>query len=211
MLSKWDERYSEPGFAYGTSPNDFLAASLIHLPLPAGHILCLAEGEGRNAVFLAEQGYTVTAVDSSAVGLKKAQSLAAKRGVAISTCVADLADFLLPANSYDAIVSIFCHLPPLVRQKLYRQIPSSLKPGGVFLLEGYTPRQLQYGTGGPPIRELLVELDDLREDLQSLHIVSAIEVRREIFEGRLHTGLGEVAQVIAVKKENGKTQQKNRG
>ncbi len=200
MQNKWDDRYSESGFAYGTEPNAFLAASLQHLP-PTGTILCLADGEGRNSVFLAQQGYTVTAVDSSSVGLQKATILATERGVTITTCVADLTDYQLPENSYDAIVSIFCHLPPPVRKRLHSQIGSSLKNDGVFLLEGYTPRQLEHGTGGPPVRELLMEIVDLKKELQQLQIIHGVEVEREVYEGRLHTGLGSVVQLIAVKKQ----------
>jgi len=196
--NKWDRRYGEPGFAYGTEPNDFLAASLHQLP-PTGTVLCLADGEGRNSVFLAERGYTVTAVDSSAVGLEKARTLAAERGVAITTHNADLADYPLPENTYDAIISIFCHLPPPVRRIVYSQIPASLTRGGVFLLEGYTPRQLSYGTGGPPVKELLMELSELQEELRQLQIIHGLEQEREVYEGRLHTGLGAVVQLIGVK------------
>jgi SAM-dependent methyltransferase len=199
MQNKWDQRYSEPGFAYGTEPNDFLAASLQQLP-SAGSILCLAEGEGRNSVFLAEKGYKVTAIDSSSVGLQKAQALAAERGVSISTCVADLAEYQLPLDTYDAIISIFCHLPPPVRSKLYRQIPPALKHGGVFIYEGYTPRQLEHGTGGPPVKELLPEVSELNKELEPLDIIHSLELEREIREGRLHNGLGAVAQLVAVKK-----------
>ncbi len=199
--NKWDDRYGEPGFAYGTEPNDFLAASLQHLP-PTGTVLCLADGEGRNSVFLAQQGYTVTAVDSSSVGLEKAMALATERGVTITTCMADLTDYQLPENTYDAIISIFCHLPPPVRRRLHGHIPSSLKKDGVFLLEGYTPRQLYHGTGGPPVKELLMEIVDLKKELQQLKIIHGTEVEREIYEGRLHTGLGAVVQLIAVKKES---------
>jgi len=198
LQNKWDERYGEAGFAYGTDPNDFLASSLQQLP-PTGTVLCLGDGEGRNSVFLAQQGYTVTAVDSSSVGLEKAKALAAERGVTITTCNADLADYQLPENTYDAIISIFCHLPPPVRRQLHCQIPSSLKKGGVFLLEGYTPRQLDHGTGGPPIKDLLIEIVDLQQELQQLHIVHGTELEREIHEGRLHTGFGAVAQLIARK------------
>ena len=196
--NKWDERYGETGFAYGTEPNDFLAASLQHLP-PTGTVLCLGEGEGRNSVFLAQHGHTVTAVDTSSVGLEKAKALAAERGVVITTCNADLASYQLPENTYDAIISIFCHLPPQVRRQLHAQIPSSLKKGGVFLLEGYTPRQLDHGTGGPPVKELLMEIVELKKELQQLHIIHGTELKREIHEGRLHTGLGAVAQLIAIK------------
>ncbi len=200
--NKWDNRYGESGFAYGTEPNDFLVASLKKLP-PAGNVLCLADGEGRNSVFLAQQGYRVTAVDSSSVGLAKANSLAAERGVTITTCVADLADYPLPEKTYDAIISIFCHLPPHIRKRVHNQIPLSLKKGGVFLLEAYTPRQLEYGTGGPPVKELLMEITELKKELAQLTILHGIELEREVHEGRLHNGLGAVVQVLAVKEEVG--------
>jgi SAM-dependent methyltransferase len=196
--SKWDERYGEAGYAYGTEPNDFLAASLHQLP-PAGKVLCLGDGEGRNSVFLAQQGYTVTAVDSSSVGLQKAKVLAADRRVTITTCVADLAEYQLSPDTYDAIISIFCHLPPPVRQLVHSKIPSSLKRDGVFLLEGYTPRQLNHGTGGPPVKELLLEIVDLKKELAQLQFTHLIELEREVYEGRLHTGLGAVVQLIAIK------------
>lgn len=150
-------------------------------------------------MFLAEQGYDVTAVDSSTVGLQKAEALAQERGVSITACVADLNDYTLPPEEYAAIISIFCHLPPPVRKKLYRQIVASMRKGGVFLLEGYTPRQLNYGTGGPPVKELLIELEDLKDDLHPLRIIHGLELEREIYEGRLHTGLGSVVQFIGVK------------
>jgi SAM-dependent methyltransferase len=198
MNNKWDQRYSEVDYVYGTAANDFLVQSLPLLP-PSGAVLCLAEGEGRNAVFLAERGYQVTAVDSSAVGLAKAQALAGRRRVAISTCVTDLADYPLFPNSFDVIVAIFCHLPPSLRRQVFSQIPASLRPGGVFLLEGYTPKQLEYGTGGPPDVSLLLQLSELREELAPLRFVHGQELVRDVREGRLHTGKGSVVQVIADK------------
>lgn len=196
--NKWDERYAEAGFAYGTEANDFLVASR-HLLPNTGTVLCLADGEGRNSVYLAELGYTVTAVDSSSVGMEKAAILARERGVTLTTRVADLADYQLPDDSFDAIISIFCHLPPPIRRQLHSRIPFSLKKGGVFLLEGYTPRQPEYGTGGPPVKELLMNLDDLLTELQPLRIIHGAELERDVYEGRLHTGLGSVVQLIAVK------------
>jgi SAM-dependent methyltransferase len=199
MKTMWDKRYSEPGYAYGTDPNEFLASSLSHLK-PGGTVLCLAEGEGRNSVFLAEKGYQVTAIDNSAVGLQKAEQLAADRGVEITTHLADLADYQLPLNSFDAIISIFCHLPPDIRANLHKQIYGSLKKGGTFLLEGYTPEQLKLGTGGPPQLQLLMEIEDLKTELHQLNFLLAREIKREINEGALHTGFGAVAQLIATKK-----------
>jgi SAM-dependent methyltransferase len=198
MNDKWDQRYSEPDYVYGTAANDFLVQSLPLLP-PNGSVLCLAEGEGRNAVFLAERGYQVTAVDSSAVGLAKAQALAGERQVTITTCVADLADYQLPPDSFDLIVAIFCHLLPPLRRQVLAQVEPSLRRGGVFLLEGYTPKQLEYGTGGPPDPALLMRLDELRRELAPLRLRHGVELVREVREGKLHTGEGAVVQVIADK------------
>lgn len=196
--NKWDQRYGAAVYAYGTTANDFLRSSLHHLP-PAGDALCLAEGEGRNGVFLAEQGNQVTAVDSSEVGLAKAQALAKTRDVQITTIAADLADFRIAPQSFDIIVSIFCHLPPVLRKKIHQHVVDGLRPGGVFILEAYTPAQLDYGTGGPPVAELLMNVDELRSELGSLKILHALETEREVIEGHLHTGLGAVVQLIAKK------------
>lgn len=193
----WDKRYSTEEYVYGTRPNDFLAAHVGEIP--EGDVLCLAEGEGRNAVFLAEQGYRVTAVDQSGVGLEKARRLAESRGVTIRTIEADLVNFDLGENQWDGIVSIFCHLPSADRQRLHQRIPAALKSKGVFLLESYTPRQLEFGTGGPPATDLLVGANDLRNELQGLDFRHLEEVEREVIEGSLHTGRASVVQAIAIK------------
>ena len=136
---KWDQRYSEPGYAYGTDPNDFLKASLAFLP-KNGSVLCLAEGEGRNSVFLARHGFNVTTVDSSTVAMQKTQDLAKKHGVQVNSTVADLVEFDLGSKQYDAIISIFCHLLPPLRKTIHTHVQESLKDDGIFLLEGYTPK-----------------------------------------------------------------------
>lgn len=196
--NKWDIRYSEEGFVYGTEPNEFLRQHMNHLP-SGGRVLCLAEGEGRNSVFLAKHGYDVTAVDSSAVGLRKAQDFARKEHVEITTIVADLADFIIEKDSYDAVISIFCHLPPSLRQNVYNQVINGLKENGILLLEGYTPAQLENNTGGPPNKELLVTLEMLQTHFAPLQILHGVELEREVIEGKLHTGLGSVVQFIAQK------------
>lgn len=193
----WDERYQGEDFVYGTAPNDFLRSQVGQLP--AGRILCLAEGEGRNAVFLAEQGFTVTAVDQSSVGLAKAERLAAERGARIETVVADLADFDIQRESWDGIVSIFAHMPPPVRRHVHREVVRGLKPGGAFLLEAYRPEQLQYNTGGPPVVEMMMDLEGLRAELTGLHFEYAEETVRDIHEGALHHGQGAVVQLRARK------------
>jgi len=192
---RWDERYSQPGFAYGTEPNDFLASVADHLP--AGPVLTLGEGEGRNAVFLAGLGHEVIAVDQSEVGLAKTRQRADERGVPVQTVQADLRDYPIEPGAWAGIVSIFCHLPPSIRVPLYAAVVRGLRPGGVFILEAYTPRQLGRGTGGPPSAELLVSLEDLTRELAGLEFLHACELEREVREGAYHTGLACVVQVVA--------------
>lgn len=197
----WDQRYQEEGFAYGTDPNDFLASEFSRIP-KGGRVLCLAEGEGRNAVFLARQGYCVTAVDQSAVGLKKAQELATEQGVEILTVVADLADFDLGTEAWDGIVSISAHVPPGLRQSIHGQVSTALKKGGVFILEAYTERHLEMdGVGGPPPsqKQLFMSLAALRLELGGLHCVVGAEVERNIAEGKYHQGASAVVQLVACK------------
>jgi SAM-dependent methyltransferase len=195
----WNERYGSPGYAYGTEPNDFLAS--VASRIPPGRVLSIADGEGRNGVFLATLGHEVTSVDASSVGLAKAQRLAATRGVHITTVVADLADYAIAPDSWEGIVSIFCHLPPALRQRVHRQVVRGLSPGGLFVLEAYSVRQLLHGTGGPASAELLPTLGALRTELAGLELLHAVEIEREIHEGVHHDGLSAVVQVIARRPE----------
>lgn len=197
----WDERYSEEGFAYGTEPNDFLKAEYFRIS-GGGRVLCLAEGEGRNAVFLAEQGYAVTAVDQSAVGLRKASALASERGVKLATVVADLADFDLGEEAWDGIVSISAHLPARIRQDLHARAVKALKPNGVMILEAYTLEQLEMdGVGGPPPSQIdyFMSLEELRAELDGLDFIIGTETERVMSEGRYHQGPSAVVQVVAFK------------
>jgi SAM-dependent methyltransferase len=189
----WDQRFAEPGYAYGTEPNDFLAEQIGQLASP---VLSLGEGEGRNAVFLATRGLEVTAVDGSRVGLDKARALAAERGVALRTVVADLADFVIDEGAWGGIVSIWCHLPPALHAACVR----GLRPGGAFLLEAYSLDQLKHGTGGPRDASMLVTLDGLRRELAGLDLEVGRELVREVHEGRLHQGTSAVVQVVARKR-----------
>ncbi len=199
----WDQRYSEPGYVYGTDPNDFLKAECLRISA-GGNVLCLAEGEGRNAVFLAAQGYSVTAVDQSSVGMQKALALAQEKGVTIATEVADLADYELGTSTWDGIVSIAAHVPPGVRKSLHQQVVEALKPGGIFILEAYTERQLEMdGQGGPPAaqRHLFMALEQLQDELKGLTFLIGRETEREMTEGKYHQGKSAVMQVIAQKPE----------
>ena len=193
----WDQRYSRDNYAYGTKPNDFLME--MSDKLPTGKVLCLAEGEGRNAVWLAEQGYQVTAVDASKVGLQKARKLAKARGVEITTVHADLADYDIGTQQWDAIISIFCHLPHDLRQDIHRRCVKGLRDKGMMLLEAYTPLQLEYKTGGPPVAEMMVDVQSLSSELIGLEFLHLKECVREIHEGELHNGTGAVVQALAKK------------
>ncbi len=193
----WDERYSIDSYVYGESPNDFLRERVS--ALKRGRALCLAEGEGRNSVFLAKHGFTVTGVDSSSVALEKAERLAKKNHVTIETVHADLARYTIEQDSWDSIVSIFCHLPPSLRKTIHRRVVLGLQSGGTFLLEAYTPRQLEFGTGGPPKAEFMMDLGSLKEELAGLEFVHAQELIRDVSEGIKHTGQASVVQVLSRK------------
>jgi SAM-dependent methyltransferase len=193
----WNARYDRPEYVFGTAPNDFLAE--VASRIPPGAVLSMAEGEGRNAVYLAGLGYQVTAVDQSEVGLAKAALLADGSGVSLATVVSDLARFAIAPGAWAGIISIFLHIPTAIRADLYRRAVVGLQPGGVFILEAYTPRQIALGTGGPRDPELTPTLDQLRAELAGLNFEIGIERQREVIEGIGHTGTGEVVQVLARK------------
>lgn len=190
----WNQRYGGDGFAYGTEPNSFLAENA---KLLTGPVLSLAEGEGRNAVFLASLGLDVLGVDGSEVGLAKAHRLADSKGVAIRTEVADLATYEPPADFYGSVVSISAHLPGDVRRRLYRLVEQSLKPGGIFLLEAYSKSQLSRNTGGPKDPDMLMTAADMNIEFPNCEVILCHEVEREVVEGEFHTGLASVVQFIA--------------
>ncbi|MCE7877439.1 MAG: class I SAM-dependent methyltransferase [Betaproteobacteria bacterium PRO3] len=194
----WNSRYANAGgeFVYGTEPNAFLVAFAGRLA-PGGKVLCLADGEGRNSVWLAKRGFDVSAVDVAEGGVAKARALAAREGVRLDASVADVTRFDFGDARYDAIVSIFLHLPAKARRAMHRRALAGLAPGGVFVYEAYGPEQLRYGTGGPPEPELLHPLDDVLADFEGASIEHAFAGVRTVLEGRGHRGDGQVVQVIA--------------
>ena len=143
----WNDRYAGAGYVYGQAPNAFVTEMARHIP--AGPVLCLAEGEGRNAAHLATLGHSVTAVDLSEVGLTKARQLAAVRGVEIQTLVANLGDYRIVPGVWAGIIATFAHLPPTLRRGVHAAAAQGLQAGGVFILEAYTLAQLAFGAGGP--------------------------------------------------------------
>ena len=197
MDMDWDARYREAGYTYGTLPNKFLESVAGKIPL--GRVLMLGEGEGRNAAYLASLGFDVTAVDSSSAGLEKADKLCKERGVKITSITADLEDYKIESDSWEGIVACYCHLPSSLRQTVNRSVLSGLKPGGVFVLEAFSKKQLAYDTGGPKSLDMLISLDELKRELAGLDFIHAQELEREVLEGSGHTGLAAVVQVLGVK------------
>lgn len=194
----WNQKFNRQDYLYGTEPNDFLRTAAEQLS-PNSEVLCIAEGEGRNATFLAKLGHQVTAIDASDVGLNKAKQLAEKNGVSFKTFVADLTDFEMGESRWDAIIAIFCHLPPSLRKQVNQKIVTALNPNGLFIAEAYSKKQLQHNTGGPKDLNLLMDLNQVKNELTGLDWLLASEIKREIIEGTGHTGLSEVIQLIGAK------------
>jgi len=194
----WDERYQGPAFVYGREPNVWLKEQQARFPTQ-GHALAVADGEGRNGVWLAQQGLHVLAVDGSPVGLAKASVLAAERGCAhrYQTQVVDLVLWEAPAGAFDVIAQIYLHLPEAARRVVHGRLVRALRPGGLLVLECFTPRQLAFGTGGPKDLALLYEPEALREDFVGLEILHLAECEVELHEGSLHEGRGAVVRVLA--------------
>lgn len=193
----WNDRYAGSGYFYGTEPNSFLAE---RCGLIEGPVLSLSEGEGRNAVFLAEQGFDVLGVDLSKIALEKASQLAKSRGVEIRTLVADLAAYEPEENHYGAVISISAHLPSAIRNRLYPLIERALKPNGIVLLESYAVNQLSRNTGGPRDADMLMTVEKIQQEFPHLEHVQLQEIEREVVEGTGHTGMASVIQFIGRKK-----------
>lgn len=194
----WDERFAGADYRYGTAPNDFLRAQAEAIPA-GSRILSLGEGEGRNAAHLAGLGHRVTAVDGSAVGLAKTRRLAESRDVRVETIHADLAGFDLGAGRWDGIVNFYCHLPAALRRQVHAGVVRALRPGGVLIMEGFTPDQLQFDSGGPRNPDMLWSADLLAEELAGLDFRILREVQRPMQEGPGHSGMAAVVQLLAQK------------
>jgi len=197
--TRWDERYARDEYLFGVEPNDFLAE--VAPRIPQGKVLCLADGEGRNGVYVASLGHKVTSIDASNVASSKALQLAEQKGVAIDAIVADLREYDLGEASWDCVVSIFFHMPPDMRRDMHGRVERAIKPGGHLILEAYTPKQLEYRTGGPPTVELLQTLEILKEDFPGLTFIHAVEKERDVYEGVGHAGHAAVVQLLARKPE----------
>ncbi len=197
----WDERYAGGEYFFGTKPNAFMV-SQHHLLKPGMSCLAVADGEGRNGVWLVEQGLKVLSVDSSAVAASKADKLAQQKGVKLAFEVADLLNWDWGRERFDAVVAIFIQFAtPAQREVLFRGIRQCLKPGGLLLLQGYTPRQLEYKTGGPPVAENMYTEPLLRKEFADMEILHLVEHDAEINEGTGHKGMSALIDLVARKEK----------
>lgn len=193
----WDQRYDTEEYVYGTEPSRFLKLNLEYLNA-GDRVLAVADGEGRNSVFMAEQGLNVTAMDSSSVGLEKARRLAKKRDVNVDFQLADLKVYDWGATEYDVVAAIFIQFAdPAFRTEIFDGMERALKPGGVLMLHGYTPKQIEFGTGGPPVSELLYTRNMLAAQFAGWQIIRLEEYEAELQEGPGHSGKSALVDLIA--------------
>lgn len=194
----WDSRFAAEHYIYGQDPNAHLAAQA-HRIKSGGRVLVPGDGEGRNGVWLARQGFDVLSIDQSAVGLDKAQRLAAQHRITIATEQADLLTWSWPTLAFDAIASIFLHFIPDERHHFHQAVISALRPGGVLILEAFTPDQLSHASGGPKDRALLYNGAELAKDFAAMEIVSLQESEVELNEGTHHQGPAATVRLVAIK------------
>ena len=195
----WNQRYDRPDYLFGTEPAAFLAREGGRLA-PGSKVLSVADGEGRNGVWLAGQGHKVTAFDSSDVALDKAWALAKVQGVSVDFRYADILGWVWTPEAFDAVVGIFIQfLSPAERAVVFEGMKRTLEPGGILLLHGYAPRQIEYATGGPKVRENMYSLDLLREAFAGLEVLRAEDYDALIEEGSGHSGKSGLIDFIARK------------
>ncbi len=195
----WDGRFSTDGYIFGTEPNAWLAAHA-NLLQPGMRVLAVADGEGRNSVWMAKRGLTVDAFDISPVGVAKAEKLAQQAGVQVNFQIAGVEDFAWKVGEYDAVVAIFIQFAdPDTRAALFRRMKSALKPDGLLLLQGYTPKQLEYKTGGPPNVDHLYTEDLMQEAFGDMDISELRSYEDVLNEGTQHRGQSALIGVVARK------------
>lgn len=195
----WNNRFAKDGYVFGTEPNEWLRRHASVWKAGAS-ILCVADGEGRNSVWLAQQGHHVEAFDISEVGVAKARRLAQACDARVDFSVAGCNDFVWQQNHYDGVAAIFVQFAdPTLRARLFASMLQSLKPGGSLIVVGYTPKQLEYGTGGPSVLSHLYTAEMLREAFRELDIQSLEEFETDLAEGEGHKGRSAVIGLVATR------------
>lgn len=198
MQNFWEARYKEAPYAYGTAPNEFFMQQLNKLP-SRGSILLPMDGEGRNAVHAAQQGWEVTAFDYAAAAVQKAEKLAGEKGVSINFIQADAGLFDYGAGQYDAVALVFAHLPEPLRTHLHQSCVKALKPGGTLILEGFHLNQLNHPSGGPRQLDLLYTKEIIAQDFQPLQIALLEDLETHLSEGLYHVGSAHVVRFVGKK------------
>lgn len=193
----WNQRFAQDAYIFGTAPNAWLREHA-RVWQPGQRVLCVADGEGRNSVWLAGQGLKVDAFDVASVGVAKARRLAAEKGVTVNYSVSDCDAYPWPLEAFDGVAAIFVQFAdPAMRARLFANIRRSLKPGGVLVLQGYTPRQLDYKTGGPPQLSHLYTEAMLREAFADFELIDLRDYEAELTEGDRHSGRSALIGLVA--------------
>ena len=196
----WNKRFDTPDYIFGRAPNEYLQTPAKRYLKKGDTVLCVADGEGRNSVWLAKQGMQVDAFDLSEVALKKAVALAKEEVVHVQFSLASTEAWDWQPNQYDAVVGIFIQFAdPVMRPRLFAQMVSTLRPGGLFIIQGYTPKQLEFKTGGPSILEHLYTEDMIRTLIDDLEPIDLCLYEKELSEGPKHTGMSALLGLVARK------------
>lgn len=195
----WNKRFDNADYLFGTKPNVYLQSHTDHYP-KTGNALCVADGEGRNSVWLAREGLQVDAFDISEVGVAKARKLAREAGAHVNYAVADCDQWHWPQDHYDLVAAIFIQFAdPAMRTRLFANMVRTLKPGGLLILQGYTPKQLEYKTGGPPLLANLYTEELLREAFADLELLELRMYEDDLAEGQHHLGRSALVGLVARK------------
>lgn len=196
---RWEARFGVPEYTFGVEPNYFLASCKNLLPR-SGTALAVADGEGRNGIWLAEQGLDVVSIDFSPTAQKKARALAQRRHVPVHFELADVHVWAYPEDAFDVVCEIFTQFSsPAERTRKWTGMKKALKPGGLLILQGYTPKQLQYGTGGPKEVDKLYSRELLQEAFADFANLSITEEERVLHEGTSHGGMSALIGLTARK------------
>lgn len=194
MKQFWEDRYKEDFFIYGKEPNRFFAEQIDkHSP---GHLLLPMEGEGRNAVYAARKGWQVDASDFSKKAQDKAFKLADQHGVTISYHLRDMTSPEFHQGVYDAVAMIYAHLPEVERKRLHQEVETSLRPGGVLILEAFHKKQVGNDSGGPSDPSMLYDASTLKSDFKESDFLTLQEIQTELYEGVGHRGSAWVIRAV---------------
>jgi SAM-dependent methyltransferase len=196
----WNERFDKAEFIFGKEPNEYLVEKTQQYLKPGQKVLCIADGEGRNGVWLAKQGMQVVGFDASDIALAKAKQFAKENQVEVEYFFSDTDSFAWHDNTYDAVIGIFIQFAdPAMRERIFQKTYEALKPGGIFILQGYTPKQLEYKTGGPSLIEHLYTEEMIRDLMQDFDVREITVYEKDLSEGARHTGMSALMGLVAQK------------